>query len=105
MSKSKINKTKEYAIRYLSSVLKKSPQDIAKELKINLDDVNTVINTKTTKSKTDLTKDLMIRQTSVKKSNSVSIMTEGASQLSDEFNKNLNNRPPRLEKHIFRPKN
>jgi hypothetical protein len=102
---SKLNKTKEYAIKYLSTYGKKSPEDIAKELKVSLEDVNAVLDTEqtTTPAKTDKTKNLMIRQTSVKKNNSVSIMTEAASQLSDEFIKNIDH-SKRTQNYIFRPK-
>jgi hypothetical protein len=102
---SKLNKTKEYAIKYLSTYGKKSPEDIAKELKVSLEDVNSVLNTQetTTPAKTDKTKNLMIRQTSVKKNNSVSIMTEAASQLSDEFVKNIDY-SKKTQSYIFRPK-
>jgi phosphohistidine phosphatase SixA len=86
----KISKTKEYAIKYLSTYGKKDAEDIAKELKLSLADVNKVLQSSCkAPTKTDKTKDLMIRQTSAKKSNTVSIMTEAAAQLSDEFIKNM----------------
>jgi hypothetical protein len=103
----KMNKTKEYAIKYLAFQDKKSPEEIASELKVPLTDVEKVIkdNKKTKAAKTDKTKDLMIRQTSAKKNNTVSIMTEAAAQLSDEFIKNLDAlHKSRTSNYIYRPK-
>lgn len=101
----KLNKTKEYAIQYLSKYGKQSPEEISKELKISLKDVNNVLGKKSTSpAKTDKTKDLMIRQTSAKKMNTVSIMTEAAAQLSDEFVRNMD-KHKKTESYIFRPKN
>lgn len=101
----KVSKTKEYAIKYLADHAKKSPKEISTELKISLADVEQVLGEKpkTAKAKTDKTKDLMIRQTSAKKTNTVSIMTEAAAQLSDEFVKNIGTRPD-SSSHIYRPR-
>ena len=101
----RLNKTKEYAIKYLSLHAQKSPEEIAKELKVSLDDVKKVLKpSQTAPAKTDKTKDLMIRQTSAKKMNTVSIMTEAAAQLSDEFVKTMDTNK-RTQNYIFRPKN
>jgi hypothetical protein len=103
----KISKTKEYAIKYLFDHAKKSVKDISTELKVSVSDVERIVGTKpkTAKAKTDKTKDLMIRQTSAKKMNTVSIMTEAAAQLSDEFIKNIEAaNKARTSKYIFRPK-
>lgn len=101
----KINKTKEYAVKYLFTIGKQSPAAIAKELKISIDDVNRVVDNldQTTPAK-DKTKDLMIRHTAGKKTNTVSIMTESAAQLSDEFMKNINQQPKNTSGYIFRPR-
>lgn len=101
----KISKTKEYAIKYLSTYAKKEAGDIAKELKVSLAEVEKVLKTssKTAPAKTDKTKDLMIRQTSAKKMNTVSIMTEAAAQLSDEFVRNIDTHK-KTQSYIFRPK-
>lgn len=103
---SKISKTKEYAVRYLLTQ-NKSPSDIATELKVPLKTVENILDEttseKTGKAKTDKTKDLMIRQTSAKKQNTVSIMTEAAAQLSDEFVKTINHTRDNSG-HIFRPR-
>ena len=59
---------------------------------------------KTRPTKTDKTKDLMIRQTAAKKNNSVSIMTEPASQLGDTFLQNIAPTTKKTDDYIFRPK-
>lgn len=102
----KLSKLKEYAIKYLHEQKKTAP-DISVELKIPLHQVETVIAnnpTKISKSKKDHTKELMIRQTSAKKQNTVSIMTESAAQLSDEFVKNMDFHKQRTQNYIFRPR-
>lgn len=103
----KLSKDKEYAIRYLLENQKMDPKQVAAELGVNINTVKKFLpETKTSPAKTDKTKDLMIRQTSAKKSNSVSIMTEAASQLSDEFIRTADyNNNKRTEGYIFRPKN
>lgn len=103
---SKLPKIKEYAIRYLLENKKMKPEKIASELEIDINVVKKFSSKKTTSvSKTDKTKDLMIRQTSVKKTNTVSIMTEPASQLGDEFIKTIPGNHKSTESYIFRPKN
>jgi hypothetical protein len=103
----KLSKETEYAIKYLLETKKMEPKDVATELGIRVSTVNKFINTPTTTpAKTDKTKDLMIRQTSSKKSNTVSIMTQSASQLADEFIRTADyNNDKRTEGYIFRPKN
>lgn len=104
----RLSKETEYAIKYLLESQKMDPKDIAKELGIKITTVNKFLpkeETKTAPAKTDKTKDLMIRQTSAKKNNTVSIMTEAASQLSDEFMKTVNSeQAKRTQGYIFRPK-
>lgn len=100
----KISKTKQYAIKYLSDYGKKSPEEISSELKLPLAEVIKVVGESQPKSKSkDKTADLMIRHTSSKKTNTVSIMTEGAAQLSDEFVKNMNTQKTNVN-YIHRPK-
>jgi hypothetical protein len=104
----RLSKTTEYAIKYLYDQ-NKSVSDIATELKVSLAQVESVIakagkTKKTSKAKKDHTKDLMIRQTSAKKNNTVSIMTESAAQLSDEFIKNMDAHKQRTQSYIFRPR-
>lgn len=102
----KLSKTIEYAARYLASQ-NKSAEDIAKELKAPLKQIQSLLSDKKesiANSKTDKTKNLMIRQTSAKKQNSVSIVTEAASQLGDEYMKYADDTKKRTEGYIFRPK-
>lgn len=100
------SRTQEYAVRYLHDIMKMDAATIAKELKIKETEVNkilTIENRVETKTKKISSKDLMINQTSSKKSNNVSIMTEAASQMNDEMVKNFNN-VPKTQNHIYRPK-
>ena len=105
----KLSKTQQYAIRYLHSQ-NKTPQEISDELGVSLSQIKRIVKqteepqVKTAEAKTDKTKNLMIRQTSAKKQNTVSIMTEGASQLGDEFVKNIDYHKKRTEGYIFRPR-
>lgn len=113
---SRLNKTQIYAIRWLASENKRS-SEIASELSITEDQViktmekyaktqedkESIKTKKSSVASTPKSKELMIRHTSSKKNNNVSIMTKEASQLNDDikkqikFNKNT-------EKGIFRPK-
>jgi hypothetical protein len=110
-----LTKSDKYAIEFLYNQ-KKEAKDIAKELGCLITHVNKVIahlvtnntnnsnNTEQTigETKTDKTKNLMIRQTSAKKSNTVSIMTEGAAQLSDEFIKTIPSETKNTDNYIYR---
>lgn len=108
----RLSKSDKYAIQFLHSE-HKSIEEICSELDCTPSQVKKIIQSKleekkptTAPTKTDKTKNLMIRQTSAKKSNTVSIMTEPASQLSDEFVKNIkHNIEQKTQKYIFRPKN
>lgn len=116
----KITKKDRYAIEFL--YLKKYSEDeIAKELDLNVSQVKRFINKnlidqntententeKTTKKESpkNKTKNLMIRETAGKKNNSVSIMTQGASQISDEFYKNMNKSSKNTDNYIYRRPN
>lgn len=104
-----LNKSDKYAIELLYSK-NKTIEEIAKELKLTDKQVKRVIDklpkeepkTISQETKTDKTKNLMIRQTSAKKSNTVSIMTEGASQLGDDFIKGLPTSTPNNSSYIYR---
>lgn len=107
MAKSK-NKTKEieYAVKYLYETKHLQPKNIALELGISEAIVEGIINTQeeTKPQKISKTQNLMIRHTSNKKNNNVSIMTEAASQLNDELKKQNNTSPAqRFKNSIFRP--
>lgn len=108
----KLTKKDKYAIQFLHQ--QGSTDDyIAKDLGLEINQVKRFIskNLKTTnkqsspepeKPKTDKTKNLMIRQTSDKKTNTVSIMTQGASQIGDEFYKSVNSSPKNTDSYIYR---
>ena len=102
---SKISKSNEYAVKYLSGE-GKSPDLIAEELGLTVKKVESIVKTlggtKPTNKK--ITKDLMINKTSAKNNNSVSIMTQEASQVGDEFIKKTVYEKRNTEGHIFRPK-
>ena len=102
---SKLNQTDKYAIQYLHSQ-NKTVEEISTELGHTVSQVNKFIQTLDPLPpppipETNKVKDLMIRQTSVKKNNTVSIMTEGAAQVSDEFVKKLPSSNKNVS-HIYR---
>lgn len=100
-----------YAIYYLCDQ-GLEPKNIAKKLGLTTKIVREIIssrqsdrneNIKTTSAKVT-SKDLMIRETSVKGTKSVAIMTKAASEVNDEFKKNLNSTISRTAKNsIYRP--
>ena len=112
----KLTKTEIYAIRWLAFEGFESNK-IAEELKLPENDViktiekhsrtkqdNTDEKVRTTKSSAaGRSQNLMIRETSGKKLNSVSIMTGEASMMNDELMKNAKAHNPNTEKNIFRP--
>lgn len=103
----KLNKSDKYAIEFLHKQ-NKTNEEISKELDLSISSIKRIISTLTTsnpvvdETKKDKTKNLMIRQTSAKKNNSVSIMTEGAAQLGDEFVKNLPHNNKKTDSYIYR---
>ena len=117
---SRLNKVQIYAIRWLNSQ-GKNPNEIATELSLSENQISktlekygasldanqdkpikTVSEPVAAKPKSK-TQDLMIRHTSAKKTNNVSIMTKEASALNDELKRNQASHP-RTEQNIFRPK-
>lgn len=110
----KITKKDKYAIQFLyengsteESICKELDLDIkqvkrfiSKNLKAKT--VEAVEENKAEEQKDDKTKNLMIRQTASKKNNSVSIMTQGASQIGDEFYKALQSSPKNTDSYIYR---
>lgn len=107
MAKQK-KKTKEieYAAKYLYDTMKMEIKQIALELGVAEAIVEGIINQQPEPKPTQKSKsqDLMIRHTSVKKTNNVSIMTEAASQVNDEFKKSNNTKPSkRFTDSIFKP--
>ena len=99
------NKSTEYAILYLSRTQKMDADAIAKELKITKKTVEKVLATNETVpvKKSSKVKELMIRQTAGKNTNSVAIMTPSASQQADEAIKNSVVNEQKDPPHIFRP--
>ena len=108
----KKNQNQEYAILWLHSQHKKSG-DIASELNISIDKVEAAIRThseptqakkQSSKKQSSKSKDLMITETSSKRTKSVAIMTGEASSLNDELKKKSHsNSAKKTEEHIFRP--
>jgi hypothetical protein len=105
----KISNTKKYAILYLYKTEKKSIEQISSELKISQNIISSIIDNnkepETPKAeKEDKTKKVMIRETAGKKINSVSIMTQAGSQITDEHIKNMGNYQKDTSGYIFRPR-
>jgi orotate phosphoribosyltransferase-like protein len=112
----KLTKTEMYAIRWLDYDGFKSNQ-IAEELNLPENDIIKTIekHSRTKKEETEekvrttksssagRSQNLMIRETSAKKINSVSIMTGEASMMNDELMKKVSAYNPNTEKNIFRP--
>jgi len=99
------NKNQEYAILWLHSQNTK-PSEIADELNISIDKVESAIriNTEPVKTKkSSKSKDLMISQTSSKGSKSVAIMTGEASALNDELKKKQNTKVKDTQEYIHKP--
>jgi hypothetical protein len=100
------NKTTEYAVKYLSDVEKKDVKTISLQLGVSEAIVEGILNEKPEPKPKKISKsqNLMIRHTSNKKTNNVSVMTEAASQLNDELKKKLPSTISRTSKDsIFRP--
>jgi predicted transcriptional regulator len=106
-----VTKSDKYAIELLHS-RGTSISDIATELKLTESQVKRVINKlpkpepvveKPKEEDKPKKQNFMIRHTAGKKNNSVSIMTETASQVSDEFVKKANVKAPDTSKFIFKP--
>lgn len=100
-----------YAVYYLSDQGIPS-KNISKELGISLKIVKDIIGNRETQKNEKIkttsgkatSKDLMIRETSVKGTKSVAIMTKAASEVNDEFKKQLNTTVSRTAKNsIYRP--
>lgn len=102
---SKKNKQTEYAVKYLHG-LNKTQTEISLELGVAEAIVEGIINQQpeTKPRKQSKVQNMMIRHTAVKKTNNVSIMTEAASQVNDEFKKKLNSSGSRKTQNaIFKP--
>lgn len=105
---SKMTNKDKYAIQYLVDA-GKNVDFISSELGLSKSQIKRFLTTlqkeqpkQDENAKTDKTKDVMIRQTSSKKNNTVSIMTQGASQIGDEFYKNMNASNKNTDSYIYR---
>lgn len=104
----KTNKETGYAIQYLSNNMKMSASEISKELGLSVEEIEQALGESSTKKETPKTKsrshNLMIRKTSAKGTNNVSIMTEAASQLNDELKKNQNPKTKPFRDCVYNPR-
>lgn len=108
----KITKQLGYAINWLISQNKTIPE-ISEELNLTEKQITSyveknnltkseplAVKSQSTKLKS---KELMIRHTSGKKTNNVAIMTKEASEVNDEFRKQMVTKPTRNSDCIFKP--
>lgn len=109
---SRLTKEQTYAIRWLNSQ-GIEPIEIATELSITEKQVQKILEKttnssdnpkiKTAKSPVSKSQDMMIRHTSSKNTNNVSIMTKEASQYNDTVKSSVP--VEKKSDHIFRPRN
>jgi len=101
----KISKTKEYAIRWLLSQ-QHTTASIAKEVDLPETTIQPLVDQIISENppKKITSPDLMIRHTSSKGLNSVSIMTREASEMNDATKKSQTIKGRDLNKSIYRPK-
>lgn len=97
----KISKNNMYAIKYLVSQGQTAEQ-IAEELNLSIDNIQSFIVSENLIPKQPTAKDLMINKTAVKKTNSVSIMTQEASMMNDH-NRAKYDQQKKNNGHIFQP--
>lgn len=101
-------KQTDYAVHYLSNNMKMSPEEISKELQVSLSEVERILGESVPAKETTKTNskshNLMIRKTSVKGTNNVSIMTEAASQFNDEIKKHQNPKTKSFRDCIYQPR-
>jgi DNA-binding transcriptional regulator GbsR (MarR family) len=99
----KLSKNSIYAIKYLFSQ-GMSADKISEETGLSINNVSIIIEEEI-KSKTETkqtAKDLMINETAVKRTNSVSIMTKEASMINDH-DRTKNKHKQDSSQHIFNP--
>lgn len=102
-----LSKNQIYAILYLKDVNNLDIENIAQELNIAQDRLQHFFDTdyeQYTKKKKPTSKDLMIRETSAKKTNSVAIMTKEASELNDSNRAKIDQRKTESNPNIYRIK-
>lgn len=98
---SRISKNNTYAIKYLAAQ-GLDAEGIAKELNLNTENVQAIMVSEDLIPKPPAAKDLMINKTAVKKTNSVSIMTQEASMMNDH-NRAKYTQGQKNTSHIFQP--
>lgn len=114
----KLTQKDKYAIQYLHGQ-NKSAKEIAEELGFSVSQVKRFTKeltpiaaveqtpdedekTEPAKNPKNKVKDLMIRTTSAKHNNTVSVMTQGAAQVGDEFYKALSPNKVNTDNYIYR---
>jgi len=100
-----MTRTQEYAVRYLKQTMNMDPVDIAKELKISQSEIDKLLkDIPLENNKKTGVNNMMINETSGKKSKNVSIMTQQASQYNDEAAKKINDSVNKSHPGIYRPR-
>lgn len=102
-----LSKNQIYAILYLKDVNNLQIENISQELNISQDRLQHFFDSdyqQYTKVKKPTSKDLMIRETSSKKTNSVSIMTKEASELNDANREKIVRKSSQSNPNIYRIK-
>jgi len=97
----KISKNNVYAIKYLFAQGLNAEQ-MSAELNLSVENIQSVIESENLKITTPSAKDLMINKTAVKKTNSVSIMTQEASMMNDHNRSKIDSKKE-APNHIFNP--
>jgi orotate phosphoribosyltransferase-like protein len=99
----KISKNNIYAIKYLFAQGLTVDQ-ISAELNLTTDNIQSIIESEKLIVQPPTAKDLMINKTSVKKNNSVSIMTKEASMMNDHNRAKYTEQTQQAKNsHIFNP--
>jgi orotate phosphoribosyltransferase-like protein len=97
----KISKNNVYAIKYLF-IQGLNAEQMSDELNLSVENIQSVIESENLKITTPSAKDLMINKTAVKKTNSVSIMTQEASMMNDHNRSKIDHKKE-APSHIFNP--
>lgn len=99
----KLSKSSVYAIKYLFSQGLNAEQ-ISTEINLSIENIQAVIDAEGLVPQQPTAKDLMINKTSVKRTNSVAIMTQEASMMNDH-NRTKFDSQKNSNDHIFKPFN
>lgn len=98
----KLSKSSIYAIKYLFTQGLNAEQ-ISQEINLSIDNINAIIESEGLVQQSPSAKDLMINKTAVKRTNSVSIMTQEASMMNDHNRTKYSQNTPSKPEHIFKP--